>query len=105
MRRYTSAKMNGAPAPCPTSMIEALHELYYFFHIFLIFTSPILFIIHELGHLFRAYGSGKEDSPFCDVPGFENARMKLLRHVSFVDCPVSGQIFMAALSSVHERPF
>lgn len=25
----------------------------------------------------------------CDVPGFENAKMKLLRHVSFVDCPVS----------------
>lgn len=24
----------------------------------------------------------------CDVPGFENCRMKLLRHVSFVDCPV-----------------
>ena len=37
----------------------------------------------------RAYGSGKEDAPMCDVPGFENARMKLLRHVSFVDCPVS----------------
>ncbi|CAD6254430.1 unnamed protein product [Miscanthus lutarioriparius] len=34
-----------------------------------------------------AYGSGKEDSPLCDVPGFENCRMKLLRHVSFVDCP------------------
>lgn len=39
--------------------------------------------------LYRAYGSGKEDSPFCDVIGFETARMKLLRHVSFVDCPVS----------------
>lgn len=38
--------------------------------------------------LYRAYGSGKEDSPLCDVPGFENVRMKLLRHVSFVDCPV-----------------
>lgn len=36
----------------------------------------------------RAYGSGKEDSPLCDVSGFENCRMKLLRHVSFVDCPV-----------------
>ncbi|ONK77883.1 uncharacterized protein A4U43_C02F11860 [Asparagus officinalis] len=34
----------------------------------------------------RAYGRGKEDGPLCDVPGFENARMKLLRHVSFVDC-------------------
>lgn len=38
--------------------------------------------------LCRAYGSGKEDNPPCDVPGFENTRMKLLRHVSFVDCPV-----------------
>jgi len=36
----------------------------------------------------RAYGSGKEDIPLCDIPGFENCRMKLLRHVSFVDCPV-----------------
>lgn len=23
----------------------------------------------------------------CEVPGFEDKRMKLLRHVSFVDCP------------------
>ena len=38
--------------------------------------------------LIRAYGSGKEDAPLCDVAGFENCRMKLLRHVSFVDCPV-----------------
>uniref|UniRef100_A0A452ZJV8 Tr-type G domain-containing protein n=2 Tax=Aegilops tauschii subsp. strangulata TaxID=200361 RepID=A0A452ZJV8_AEGTS len=37
---------------------------------------------------YKAYGSGKEDTPACDVPGFENTRMKLLRHVSFVDCPV-----------------
>jgi len=43
------------------------------------------------GWLCRAYGSGKEDSPMCDVPGFENCRMKLLRHVSFVDCPVMSQ--------------
>ena len=41
---------------------------------------------------YRAYGSAKEDSPLCDVPGFETARMKLLRHVSFVDCPVSSCI-------------
>ena len=39
-------------------------------------------------YMYRAYGSGKEDSPLCDVPGFENCRMKLLRHVSFVNCPV-----------------
>ncbi|WMV56610.1 hypothetical protein MTR67_049995 [Solanum verrucosum] len=38
---------------------------------------------------YKAYGSGKEDGPMCDVPGFETCRMKLLRHVSFVDCPRS----------------
>ncbi|KAG5559889.1 hypothetical protein RHGRI_003248 [Rhododendron griersonianum] len=43
-----------------------------------------------------AYGSGKEDSPMCDVPGFENCRMKLLRHVSFVDCP-GHDILMATM--------
>ncbi|PPE02307.1 hypothetical protein GOBAR_DD00641 [Gossypium barbadense] len=44
---------------------------------------------------FKAYGSGKEDSPLCDVPGFENCRMKLLRHVSFVDCPVGSYVCSA----------
>ncbi|CAL2262181.1 unnamed protein product [Prunus armeniaca] len=29
---------------------------------------------------YKAYGSGMEDNPFCDVPGFENCKMKLLRH-------------------------
>nr|TKW35365.1 hypothetical protein SEVIR_2G366300v2 [Setaria viridis] len=43
-----------------------------------------------------AYGRGKEDSPLCDVPGFENTRMKLLRHVSFVDCP-GHDILMATM--------
>ncbi|KAJ0035100.1 hypothetical protein Pint_24500 [Pistacia integerrima] len=43
-----------------------------------------------------AYGSGKEDGPMCDVPGFENCRMKLLRHVSFVDCP-GHDILMATM--------
>jgi translation initiation factor 2 subunit 3 len=46
-----------------------------------------LYPIDPLNYI-RAYGSGKEDTPACDVPGFENTRMKLLRHVSFVDCPV-----------------
>ncbi|CAN1323900.1 Eukaryotic translation initiation factor 2 subunit gamma, partial [Linum perenne] len=46
--------------------------------------------------IYKAYGSGKEDSPACDVPGFENARMKLLRHVSFVDCP-GHDILMATM--------
>ncbi|CAD6257872.1 unnamed protein product [Miscanthus lutarioriparius] len=43
-----------------------------------------------------AYGIGKEDSPLCDVPGFENCRMKLLRHVSFVNCP-GHDILMATM--------
>lgn len=45
---------------------------------------------------YKAYGSGKEDCPMCDVPGFENSRMKLLRHVSFVDCP-GHDILMATM--------
>ncbi|XP_055811272.1 eukaryotic translation initiation factor 2 subunit gamma-like [Solanum dulcamara] len=45
---------------------------------------------------YKAYGSGKEDSPVCDVPGFENCKMKLLRHVSFVDCP-GHDILMATM--------
>ncbi|KAE8725883.1 hypothetical protein F3Y22_tig00008013pilonHSYRG00141 [Hibiscus syriacus] len=48
---------------------------------------------------YKAYGSGKEDGPLCDVSGFENSRMKLLRHVSFVDCPPLTQ-----LSSDHLMP-
>ncbi|XWS08584.1 hypothetical protein CRYUN_Cryun40dG0014800 [Craigia yunnanensis] len=45
---------------------------------------------------YKAYGSGKEDTPLCDAPGFENCRMKLLRHVSFVDCP-GHDILMATM--------
>ncbi|KAH7856520.1 hypothetical protein Vadar_002432 [Vaccinium darrowii] len=45
---------------------------------------------------YKAYGSGKEDSPICDVPGFKNCRMKLLRHVSFVDC-AGHDILMATM--------
>ncbi|GBG68943.1 hypothetical protein CBR_g3642 [Chara braunii] len=45
---------------------------------------------------YKAYGSAKEDNPPCDVPGFENKRMKLLRHVSFVDCP-GHDILMATM--------
>jgi len=51
---------------------------------------------HIVYFVYRAYGSGKEDSPLCDVPGFENCRMKLLRHVSFVDCP-GHDILMATM--------
>lgn len=50
----------------------------------------------------RAYGSGKEDSPLCNVPGFENTRMKLLRHVSFVDCPVGWNLSLSYESSLNE---
>ncbi|XP_073124115.1 uncharacterized protein [Henckelia pumila] len=45
---------------------------------------------------YKAYGSGKEDSPMCDAPGFENSKMKLLRHISFVDCP-GHDILMATM--------
>ncbi|POO04152.1 Translation initiation factor 2, gamma subunit [Trema orientale] len=45
---------------------------------------------------YKSYGSGKEDSPLCDVPGCENSRMKLLRHISFVDCP-GHDFFMATM--------
>ncbi|KAI3738960.1 hypothetical protein L2E82_29263 [Cichorium intybus] len=47
-------------------------------------------------NFYRAYGSGKEDSPLCDVPGFENSKMTLMRHVSFVDCP-GHDILMATM--------
>ncbi|KAJ4822624.1 Eukaryotic translation initiation factor 2 subunit 3 [Turnera subulata] len=47
---------------------------------------------------YKSYGSGKEDSPMCDVPGFEHCRMKLLRHVSFVDCP-GHDVLMATMLS------
>ena len=45
---------------------------------------------------YRAYGSAKEDNPKCEVPGFENKNMELLRHVSFVDCP-GHDILMATM--------
>ena len=45
---------------------------------------------------FKAYGSSKEDRPKCDVPGFQDAEMELLRHVSFVDCP-GHDILMATM--------
>eukprot|EP00894_Picocystis_sp_ML_P000475 jgi/Pico_ML_1/50992/g2101.t2 len=45
---------------------------------------------------YRAYGSSKEDNPLCEVPGWEGKRMKLLRHVSFVDCP-GHDILMATM--------
>jgi translation initiation factor 2 subunit 3 len=36
------------------------------------------------------------DAPNCEVPGFEDKKMKLVRHVSFVDCP-GHDILMATM--------
>ena len=36
------------------------------------------------------------DSPACTVPGFEDKKMTLVRHVSFVDCP-GHDILMATM--------
>uniref|UniRef100_A0A1U7XI76 Eukaryotic translation initiation factor 2 subunit 3-like n=1 Tax=Nicotiana sylvestris TaxID=4096 RepID=A0A1U7XI76_NICSY len=47
---------------------------------------------------FRSYGSGKVDNPPCDVPGFNNCKMKLVRHISFVDCP-GHEILMTRMLS------
>lgn len=44
---------------------------------------------------YRAYGSSKEDTPACEVSGC-GASMKLMRHVSFVDCP-GHDILMATM--------
>ncbi|KAG0139124.1 hypothetical protein CROQUDRAFT_10852, partial [Cronartium quercuum f. sp. fusiforme G11] len=46
---------------------------------------------------YRSYGSDKEDRPMCDVQGC-HGRMKLIRHVSFVDCP-GHDILMATMLS------
>lgn len=44
---------------------------------------------------FRSYRSDKEDDPPCERPGCGH-RMKLVRHVSFVDCP-GHDILMATM--------
>lgn len=44
---------------------------------------------------YRAYGSSKEDTPACEVPGCMG-NMALMRHVSFVDCP-GHDILMATM--------
>jgi len=44
---------------------------------------------------YRSYRSDKEDNPACERPGC-GGRMKLLRHVSFVDCP-GHDILMATM--------
>mmetsp|Transcript_11437 Transcript_11437/g.41849 ORF Transcript_11437/g.41849 Transcript_11437/m.41849 type:complete len:467 (-) Transcript_11437:124-1524(-) len=45
---------------------------------------------------YRAYGSAQREDIKCQVPGFEDKGMKLLRHVSFVDCP-GHDILMATM--------
>lgn len=81
MPRYISVKRIVALGPCVTSKMWPFTWIVIDVLCFPVLTSYIIIFP-------RAYGSGKEDSPMCDVPGFENSRMKLLRHVSFVDCPV-----------------
>ncbi|KAF8968797.1 elongation factor Tu GTP binding domain-containing protein [Flammula alnicola] len=44
---------------------------------------------------YRSYPSSKEDNPPCERPGCGH-RMKLVRHVSFVDCP-GHDILMATM--------
>ncbi|CAG8571492.1 4286_t:CDS:10 [Paraglomus brasilianum] len=44
---------------------------------------------------YKSYRSDKEDNPLCERPGCDG-RMKLLRHVSFVDCP-GHDILMATM--------
>ncbi|KAF9168134.1 hypothetical protein DFQ27_003869 [Actinomortierella ambigua] len=44
---------------------------------------------------YKSYGSSKEDNPPCERPGC-GGKMKLLRHVSFVDCP-GHDILMATM--------
>ncbi|CAL6390020.1 unnamed protein product [Bathycoccus prasinos] len=43
-----------------------------------------------------AYSSSKPDDPDCLVKDFEDKKMKLIRHVSFVDCP-GHDILMATM--------
>ena len=47
---------------------------------------------------YKSFGSSKEDTPICDKCkiGGGNGEMKLLRHVSFVDCP-GHDILMATM--------
>lgn len=44
---------------------------------------------------YKSYSSNKEDDPPCERPGC-GGTMKLLRHVSFVDCP-GHDILMATM--------
>jgi hypothetical protein len=93
MQKYTSVKMNGVQGPCPTSG-------FYFRFAILVFGHSSFGDLIIFFPFCRAYGSGKEDNPMCDVPGFENSKMKLLRHVSFVDCPVRSRTIICCLGLI-----
>nr|GEV44680.1 hypothetical protein [Tanacetum cinerariifolium] len=80
--------INKRKGPMPFSML--LTRLYN--HILAINPQSIVPIA-------RAYGGEKEDTPFCDVLGFEKSKMKLIRHVSFVDCP-GHDISMATMLTI-----
>lgn len=63
---------------------------------------PFLFQIYKCENdacprpgCYRSYPSHKEDNPPCERPGC-GSRMKLVRHVSFVDCP-GHDILMATM--------
>ncbi len=47
---------------------------------------------------YKSFPSDREVSPKCELPGFEKARYKLVRHVSFVDCP-GHDILMSTMLS------
>ncbi|KAL7716168.1 protein-synthesizing GTPase [Entamoeba marina] len=46
---------------------------------------------------YKSYGSAKEDTPKCEVPGCDGV-MELVRHVSFVDCPGHDSLMMTMLT-------
>jgi translation initiation factor 2 subunit 3 len=94
-RRSTSARTRPVPGRPATGALSTLSAL-------CLPALPVLLHTHShVCHLlvpimYSAYGSSKEDTPLCEVPGFEDKRMKLLRHVSFVDCP-GHDILMATM--------
>jgi len=68
------------------------YKLVFIFTLVAMISGNNLLFGELINFFYKTYGSGKEGSPKCDVPGFENNKMKLLRHVSFVDCPVMSWI-------------
>ncbi|KAF8889092.1 translation initiation factor eIF2 gamma subunit [Infundibulicybe gibba] len=52
---------------------------------------------------YRSYRSDKEDNPPCERPGCGH-RMKLIRHVSFVDCPGHDILMATMLNETCPQP-